>query len=256
MSQIVQDILHDPIWLGIVGAVVALYALFTAHTVLKTFRPESGRIRILKLALIAALVASLVLLVPFGGKVLARLFVLSESFVGAGERTVPVCSRAIGLDASYAAAYRCRGFGYDYQKQYEMAIADYTEALRLNPNDAWVYYGRGLAHNALSHYQEAIDDLTEALRLNPNDPWAYNSRGLAYYGLADYEKAIADYNEALRIDANFASPYYNLGLVHYDRGEYEQARASLETYLRVGPLEEEDLRRTARELIAMMESQQ
>ena len=48
----------------------------------------------------------------------------------------------------------------------------------------------------------ALADLTEAIRLNPNDANAYNLRGVVYLEKRDTERAIADYTEAIRLDPN------------------------------------------------------
>lgn len=239
MNQIAQRILFDPIWRGIAGVAVVLYGLFTAYIVIKVFRPQSSRIRILRIVLIAAVVVSFVLLVPFGGRVIARFYLLRESLFGGAEGNVPLCSRAIALDPNYAVAYTSRGFAFYYQGERERAIVDFNEALRLDPNDAYAYYGRGLAHSHLAEYEEAIADFNEALRLSPNDAWVYNSRGLAQYRQGEYEEAIADFNEALRIDPDFVSVYHNLGLALYELGDYEEAIANFEYYLQMAPPEDE-----------------
>ena len=48
-------------------------------------------------------------------------------------------------------------------------IADFTEAIRLNPNLAEVYEHRGFAYDEIDTDEEsAIADFIRALRLNPN----------------------------------------------------------------------------------------
>jgi tetratricopeptide (TPR) repeat protein len=94
-------------------------------------------------------------------------------------------------------------------------IADYTEALRLNPNDAEAYLNRGNAYADHGEIDKAIADYTEALRLNPNYADAYYNRGNAYAGHGEIDKAIADYTEALRIDPGYADAYYNRGNAYY-----------------------------------------
>jgi Flp pilus assembly protein TadD len=45
------------------------------------------------------------------------------------------------------------------------AIADYDEAIRLNPQDADVYQNRGIARRALGNVAGAIADYDQALGL-------------------------------------------------------------------------------------------
>ena len=54
-------------------------------------------------------------------------------------------------------------------------------------------------------YDKAIADFNEAVRLNPRDPFAYTSRGMAWQNQKDYDKAIADFNEAIRLEPRDAS---------------------------------------------------
>jgi tetratricopeptide (TPR) repeat protein len=51
---------------------------------------------------------------------------------------------------------------------YDEALADYTEALQLQPNYASVYYHRSLAKEQLKDVSGAQEDLQHALPLNPN----------------------------------------------------------------------------------------
>jgi len=49
--------------------------------------------------------------------------------------------------------------------QFEEAISDFTEAVKLKPKHFDFYYSRGLAYNKLGQYDEAISDFTEAIKL-------------------------------------------------------------------------------------------
>ena len=78
----------------------------------------------------------------------------------------------------------------------QKAIADYNQAILLNPNYAEAYYNRGVAYDDLGEYQKAITDYNQAIRLNPNDADAYELRGANYVLLEEYQKAIADLQKA------------------------------------------------------------
>jgi tetratricopeptide (TPR) repeat protein len=85
-------------------------------------------------------------------------------------------------------AYRAKG-------DLDRVIADYSEAIRLNPEDAGQYNNRGAAYQAKGNNNRAIADFNEAIRLNPKFAFAYYNRGIAYRAEGDLDHAIADFNE-------------------------------------------------------------
>ena len=62
-----------------------------------------------------------------------------------------------------------RGNAYYDKGDYDHAIADFTQGLRIDPNFAWMYYNnRGNAYRNKGDYDRAIADFEAALRVNPN----------------------------------------------------------------------------------------
>jgi len=57
-----------------------------------------------------------------------------------------------------------------------------AEAIRLNRDHANYYFGCGLGYAAKQDYNRAILDFTEAIRLNPKYAGTFINRGNAYYG--------------------------------------------------------------------------
>ena len=62
---------------------------------------------------------------------------------------------------------------------YDRAITDFDEAIRLDPKVAVSFYRRGLAYDHQGQHNRAIADFDEAIRLDPNFTQAIKSRAEA-----------------------------------------------------------------------------
>ena len=69
--------------------------------------------------------------------------------------------------------YFVRGNKRREDGDFDGAIADYTESLRLNPDNIAALNNRGAAHNEKGEHEKAIHDLSKVIHLNPNliDVW-------------------------------------------------------------------------------------
>ena len=98
-----------------------------------------------------------------------------------------------------AADFYRRGNTKFSQQDYQEALADYTQALTLDPQHAPAYNNRGLARAAQGDQTGAIEDYTEALTLNPQYAPAYYNRGNIRSKRGDPQGALADYQEAAKL---------------------------------------------------------
>ena len=138
------------------------------------------------------------------------------------------------LNAENAADYVIRGNASFQKGEFDKAIADYTEAIRLDPNDV-PYCNRGNAWASKGEHDKAIADFDEAIRINPKDAGAYFKRGYAWDRKGECEKAIADYDEAIRLDPRSAPAYIARGMVWVRKGEYDKAITDLNQVLSINP---------------------
>jgi tetratricopeptide (TPR) repeat protein len=118
---------------------------------------------------------------------------------------------------------------------YGRAIADFTQAIRLDPNNANAYTERGAAYADKGDSDRAIADFTQSIRLDPNDAVAYSNRGTAYDDKREHDRAIADYTQAIRLDPNYTMAYNNRGAAYYDKGDYARARTDWKKALQLDP---------------------
>ncbi|GAB6391002.1 MAG: tetratricopeptide repeat protein [Treponematales bacterium] len=159
------------------------------------------------------------------------------AYLGLGEydKAVSDYNQALKLDRNDTGAYMNRGAAYRYKGDYNRAIADYTQAVKINPALVAAYYGRGLVYADKSEYEEAIAEFNQALGLNPNLAFIYGSRGVAYGSKGDYNRAIADFTRAVKLDPGYAAAYYNRGTAYKQKGSYDQAIADFTQAVKLDP---------------------
>ena len=95
-----------------------------------------------------------------------------------------------------------RGIKHLGNKNYDEAIKEYNEAIRLDPKNAKAYNGRGVIYQMKGQYDQAIKEFNEAIRLDPNDSWAYAARGGTYLTKGQYAQAVLDTKRALVLNPN------------------------------------------------------
>jgi tetratricopeptide (TPR) repeat protein len=116
------------------------------------------------------------------------------------------------------------------------ALADFSEALAIDPRSAAAYAGRG-AVRVQRDLDGAIADCTQALTLNPRIADAYNNRAEARRLKRDLDGAMADCDEAVRISPKNAMYYWTRGDVRRDRGDIPGGVVDYEKALLVAPLD-------------------
>jgi len=145
--------------------------------------------------------------------------------------------------------YGYRGLVYAQKKgAYDLAIADLSEAIKLQPNDALFYNDRGNAHLNKGKLDLAIADYDEAIRLRPGLSGAYFNRRLQsdlagmYYnrGFVRFLKinldlAIADFSKAIKLQPNDVEFYTNRGLTYILKGDLDVALDDLNEATKIQP---------------------
>ena len=94
----------------------------------------------------------------------------------------------------------------------DAAIAEFREALRLNPGNIRLHYYLGAVLGEKGDLDGAIAEYREAIRLNPKEYDAHGAVGEALASKGDWDGAITEYCEALLLNPKSGSAHFNLGL--------------------------------------------
>ncbi|MDF5737313.1 MULTISPECIES: serine/threonine-protein kinase [unclassified Nostoc] len=151
------------------------------------------------------------------------------------EGAVEDFNQVIKLDPQNALAYNKRGDAYYRLGDYEQAQADSSQAILLNPQDANAYFDRGFAFSELGKYKEAIADYTQAIKLNSKNAYAYYGRGLALAQLKDNKAAIEDFNKAIALKPQYPEPYLQRGILRRRLKLRQAAIQDFDTVIKINP---------------------
>jgi tetratricopeptide (TPR) repeat protein len=163
-------------------------------------------------------------------------------------------------DADILDLFAARGEALVHLGLYQQALIDFDVAISIDPGDPGYYLLRGNAHRALMQYENAVDDLGEAIRLDlqlpteryldrviemgdgpgrvtvsgaPSD--AYKIRGMAYNGLGQYQRALSDLNQAVRLAPEDIEAYLNRGVSFFNSGDHLRAMADFNSAAALDP---------------------
>ncbi len=116
-----------------------------------------------------------------------------------------------------------RGVGYFRAKEWDLAIADFSEALRLNPQDNVLWANRADAYRSKKDYARALEDSQRSIGLNPKNKRNFYVRGLIYYDKDDYDLAIPQFTQAIKLDPKYDEAIYYRGRSYFLKKDYKSA---------------------------------
>ncbi|HEY6565062.1 MAG TPA: tetratricopeptide repeat-containing serine protease family protein, partial [Pirellulaceae bacterium] len=111
---------------------------------------------------------------------------------------------AIKRDPKLAEAHAQRGWAFIAQSDYVTAISDFGTALELDHNNATAWYGRGRARRLMGENEEAVKDLSSGIANDPENGIVYNERALVQESMKKYDLAMRDYDRGVELSPDNA----------------------------------------------------
>jgi tetratricopeptide (TPR) repeat protein len=176
-----------------------------------------------------------------------------------GELAIDACSRVISSGAykgsRLATVYGLRASKFIAAGDHDRAIADLTEAIKLDPRSALAFHTRGIVWQAKGDPERALADFQMSLQLDPQRIAVYLSKGLAWHAKGNDDRAIAELTEAIKIDPYFTAAYSTRGAIYAGQSDYTRAREDLKTAIALPPKYEDgkSSQASARTLLPLVE---
>jgi tetratricopeptide (TPR) repeat protein len=132
------------------------------------------------------------------------------------DRRIASCTKLIetpGIDpARLAGAFDRRAYAYVELGQYQRAIRDEDEAIRISPRFAPALNNRAFAYARLGQPARGMPDIEQALEIAPRVPHFNATRAQIRQSLGDWQGAISDHNAAMAFGGTVWVKYYQCGL--------------------------------------------
>jgi tetratricopeptide (TPR) repeat protein len=151
------------------------------------------------------------------------------------DRAIADYDQSIKLNPKAYDPYVDRGWAYHLKGDFDRAIENYSEAIKLDSENERAFIMRGAAWQRKGDYDRAIHDNDEAIRINPKNANAYMTRGNDYREKLDYERALQDYNSALDLEPDDGVLFANRCYVHALAGHHELALKDCNESIRLRP---------------------
>lgn len=145
--------------------------------------------------------------------------------------------------------YTLLGTFYFGNGDYDKAIAEFHQALEIDPGNAQAYGSLGAAYGKAGKLADAEQTLTEALKYHPGSPTFHFNLGLVYMQSGRLPQARQHFEEAIKLDATSPRGYFGLAHVFEEQGHPDSAIAVYQTLLKYHP-ENQDARDQIQQLQA------
>ena len=164
-----------------------------------------------------------------------------------GDAAIDACSRAIKSSRlsghALARLYLSRGVERRSKQDYDLALADFAEAVKIDKKYADAFFNRCSIYNFKKEYDLAIAECSQAIKLGPSADTTvagenerlgkdraisdyYTERGFAYFKKDDYIHATVDLDNAIRLNPDNGRALKTRGLAYEARGD-SRAQADL-----------------------------
>jgi tetratricopeptide (TPR) repeat protein len=144
-------------------------------------------------------------------------------------------TRTLGCTSGNSVAHYNLGVALADKGQDDEAIAQYRQALEVNPQYVYAHNNLGSMLKRRGDLEGAIAQYRRALEIDRNCVKAHYNWGNALASQGQLDEAIAHFREALKIKPDYAKACSSLGLAFFGKGDIKEAIEAWEEGLEVKP---------------------
>jgi tetratricopeptide (TPR) repeat protein len=149
--------------------------------------------------------------------------------------TIADYDQAIKLDPDDAANYFLRGDIYFHRSDWDHALSDYDKAIKLNSHYAYALCHRASAYHYQKRDSDALEDLAKAIDADPDFDPPYRTRGMLYNDQKKYDLALKDFDQALKLDKNDSETLLGRGDAYSALTQYKEALSDFDQVIKITP---------------------
>jgi serine/threonine-protein kinase len=163
---------------------------------------------------------------------------LAEAYreVGRYSDALDAAHEGLELDQGYESdAHTEMAVTLNWQDKQSEAIAEYRQALDLDPDNDYASWGLGSVYFNQKDYEKALPYLERAVEDVPSNAGYQHWLGACYYKLERYEEALPHFERSVEEDPNDADFLAWEAWCYYQLGRYDEAYEAVSKALEIDP---------------------
>ena len=131
--------------------------------------------------------------------------------------------------------YNNLGEAHDKLGNYDKAIEEFQQALKINPNYFFGLSNLGNVYGKQKKYNEAIPYFQKALKIKPDYSPAHYNIARAFHLIGKKKEAAESYRKAIQFNPYFEQAFYNLAYLSMELSGFDEAIENFNKFLKMRP---------------------